>query len=89
MPGLSVTHHLPKFAQVHVHCIGDAIQPSHLLTSSSPFALKSLPASEIFSNDQLLIELVYFILEKHSDCVHIVCSSNNTISKYKNGAPGK
>ena len=27
---------LPKFAQVHVHCIGDAIQPSHPLTPSSP-----------------------------------------------------
>ena len=30
-PGLSVLHHLLKFAQVHVHCIGDAIQPSHHL----------------------------------------------------------
>ena len=38
-PGLSVPHHLPKFAQVHVHCIGDAIQSSHPLTPSSPFAL--------------------------------------------------
>ena len=34
-PGLPVPHHLPKFAQVHVHCIGDAIQPSHPLMSSS------------------------------------------------------
>ena len=24
-PGLPVPHHLPKSAQVHVHCIGDAI----------------------------------------------------------------
>ena len=35
-PGLSVPHHLPKFAQVHIHCIGDAIQPSHPLMPSSP-----------------------------------------------------
>ena len=35
-PGLSVPHHLPKFVQVHVHCAGDAIQPSHLLSSPSP-----------------------------------------------------
>ena len=34
-PGLSVPHHLPKFAQVHVHCISDAIQPSHPLRPSS------------------------------------------------------
>ena len=37
--GLPVSHHLPKFAQVHFHCIGDAIQPSHPLTHSSPSAL--------------------------------------------------
>ena len=35
MPALPVPHHLPKFAQVHVHCIGDAIQPSHPLMLSS------------------------------------------------------
>ena len=35
-PGLSVPHHLRKFVQVHVHCTGDAIQPSHPLTPSSP-----------------------------------------------------
>ena len=34
-PGLSVPHHLPKFAQVHVHCIGDAIQSSHPQMPSS------------------------------------------------------
>ena len=34
--GLSVLHHLPRFAQVHVHCISDATQPSHPLTPSSP-----------------------------------------------------
>ena len=32
-------HHLPEFAQVHVHCIGDAVQPSHPLPRSSPSAL--------------------------------------------------
>ena len=31
-PGLSVPHHLSEFAQVHVHCISDAIQPSHLIS---------------------------------------------------------
>ena len=38
-PGLPVPHQHPKFAQVHVHCIGSAIQPSHPLTPSSPCAL--------------------------------------------------
>ena len=39
MPGLPVPHHLPEFAQVHVYCISDAIQPSHPLTPSSAFNL--------------------------------------------------
>ena len=36
MAGLPVSHHLPEFAQVHVHCISDAVQPSHPLMPSSP-----------------------------------------------------
>ena len=35
-PGLSVHHQLPEFTQTHVHWVGDAIQPSHLLSSPSP-----------------------------------------------------
>ena len=34
-PGLSVLHHLPEIAQIHVHWVGDAIQPSHTLSPSS------------------------------------------------------
>ena len=37
--GLPVPHHLLEFAQIHAHCIGDAIQPSHPLMSSTPSAL--------------------------------------------------
>ena len=33
--GLPVPHHLLEFAQVHVHCIGDAVQPSCPLKPSS------------------------------------------------------
>ena len=35
-PGLPVNHQLPEFTQTHVHRIGDAIQPSHPLSSPSP-----------------------------------------------------
>ena len=35
-PGLPVLHQLPELAQTYVHRIGDAIQPSHLLSSPSP-----------------------------------------------------
>ena len=34
-----VPHHLPELAQVHVHYISDAIQPSHPLLPPSPPAL--------------------------------------------------
>ena len=35
-PGLSVHHQLPELTQTHVHWVGDAIQPSHPLSSPSP-----------------------------------------------------
>ena len=36
IPGLPVHHQVPEFAQTHVHRVGDAIQPSHPLSSPSP-----------------------------------------------------
>ena len=52
-PGLPVHHKLPEFTQTHVHRVGDAIQPSHPL-SSVPFSScpQSLPASESFPMSQ-------------------------------------
>ena len=38
MPGFRVHHQFPEFTQTHVHWIGDAIQPSHPLSSPSPSA---------------------------------------------------
>ena len=35
-PGLPVHHRLLEFTQTHVHRVGDAIQPSHPLSSPSP-----------------------------------------------------
>ena len=51
MPGFPVLHHLPEFAQTHVHQVGDAIQPSQPLLSPSP------PAFSLFQN-QGLFQLV-------------------------------
>ena len=39
MPGFPVHHQYPEFTQTHVHWVGDAIQPSHPLSSCSPPAL--------------------------------------------------
>ena len=38
-PGLPVHHQLLEFTQTHIHWVGDAIQPSHPLSSPSPRAL--------------------------------------------------
>ena len=38
-PGLPVHHQLPEFTQTRVHHVGDAMQPSHPLSSPSPLAL--------------------------------------------------
>ena len=46
--GLPVHHQLPEFTQTHVHWVGDAIQPSHPLSSPSPPALSLSPASGSF-----------------------------------------
>ena len=37
--GLPVHHQLLESTQTHVHCVGDAIHPSHPLSSPSPPAL--------------------------------------------------
>jgi len=36
-PGLPVHQQLPEFTQTYVHRVGDAIQPSHPLSSPSPY----------------------------------------------------
>ena len=53
MPGLPDHHQHPKFTQTHMHRISDAIQPSHLLSSSAPPAL-NLSSIRVFSNESAL-----------------------------------
>ena len=38
IPGLLVHHQLLDFAQTHVHCVGDGIQPSHPLQRNIQFS---------------------------------------------------
>ena len=48
MPGLPVHHQLPEFTQTHVHQVGDAMQPSHPLSSPSPPALNLFQHQGLF-----------------------------------------
>ena len=56
MQGFPVHHQLPELAQTHVHRVGDAIQPSHPLSSPSPSAfnlsqhLGLFPMSQFFAS---------------------------------------
>ena len=52
-PGLPVLHHLPEFAQTHVHRVGDAIQPPHPLR---PLVLlpSIFPSIRVFSSQSAL-----------------------------------
>ena len=47
-PGFPVLHHLPAFAQTHVHRVSDAIQPSHPLSPPSPPALNLPQHQDLF-----------------------------------------
>ena len=48
MPGFPVLHHLLEFAQIHVHWVSDAIQPSHPLLPPSPHALNLSQHQDLF-----------------------------------------
>ena len=52
-PGLPVHHKLSEFTQTHVHRVGDAIQPSHPLSS---LLLPPIPPSiRVFSDESTLL----------------------------------
>ena len=53
MSGFPVFHHLPELAQTHVHPVGDAIRPSHPLSSPS-LPASILPSIRVFSNESAL-----------------------------------
>ena len=54
-PGLPVHHQLLEFTQTHVHWVGDAIQPSHPLSSPSP------PAPNLSQHQGLFMWVSFWI----------------------------
>ena len=68
-PGLLVHHQLPEFTETHVHRVGDAIQPSHPLSSLSPPAPNSSQHQSLFQWVNSLHEgakVLEFQLQHHS-----------------------
>src|SRR5574337_2231209 len=72
LPGLPVHHLLPEFTQTHLHRVGDAIQPSHPLSSPSPPAPN--PRSEEHTSElQSPLNLVCrLLLEKKKTFVSLM-----------------
>ena len=69
MPGFPVLHHLPEFAQTHVHWAGDAIQPSNPLSSPTPFAFNLSQHQGLFqwvSTSHQVVKVLELQLQNHS-----------------------
>ena len=69
-PGLPVHHQLPEFTQTHIHWIGDAIQPSHPLSSPSPPAFNLCQHQGLFkwvSSSHQVAKVLEFQLQHPSD----------------------
>ena len=68
-PGLLVHHRFLEFIQTHVHWVGDAIQPSHPLSSPSPPALDLSQHKGLFkcvSSSHQVIKVLEFQLQLES-----------------------
>ena len=68
-PGLPVHHQLLEFTQTHVYRVGDAIQPSHPLSSPSPLALNLSQHQGLFqwvSSSHQVAKVLEFQLQHQS-----------------------
>ena len=68
-PGFSVHHQLWELAQTHVHWVGDAIQPSHPLSSPSPPAINLSQHQGLFkwvSSSHQVAKVLEFQLQHQS-----------------------
>ena len=68
-PGFPVHHQLPESTQTHVHWVGDAIQPSHPLSSPSPPTLCLFQHQGVFkwvSSSHQVAKVLEFQLQHQS-----------------------
>ena len=67
--GFPVHHQLPELAQTHVHWVGDAIQPSHPLSSPSPPTFTPSQHQSLFqwvSSSRQVVKVLEFQLQHQS-----------------------
>ena len=69
MPGFAVHHQLPELTQTHVHWVGDAIKPSHPLSSPSPPTFNLSQDQDLFkwvSSSHQVAKILEFQLQHQS-----------------------
>ena len=69
IPGFPVLHHFKELAQMHIHWVGDAIQPSHPLLSPSPPAFNLCQHQGVFqwvSSSHQVAKVLEFQLQHQS-----------------------
>ena len=69
VPGFPVHHQLPELIQTHVHWVGDAIQPSHPLSSPSPPTFSHSQHQDLFkwiSYSHQVAKVLEFQLQRQS-----------------------
>ena len=67
-PGFPVHHQLPEFTQTHVYWVGNAIQPSHPLSSRSPPSLNLSQHQGLFkwvSSSHEVAKVLEFQIQHH------------------------
>ena len=83
-PGFPVLHYLLEFAQIHVHRVGDAIQPSHPLLPPSPPSLRLTQHQGLFQWISSCIRVARVLELQHQsfqwivglwsrNCIRIAC----------------
>ena len=63
MPGFLALHYFLQFAQTCVHCVSDAIQPSHVVKVPGPASLAIQGADNMHGSGYEVMDITY--LDKH------------------------
>ena len=80
IPGFPVLYCLPELTQTHVHGVGDAIQPSHPLSSPSPPALN-------LSQHQGLFQWVSSLFASGGQSIGVSASASVLLMNIQNWFP--
>ena len=91
-PGLPVHHQLLEFTQTHVHLVGDAIQPSHPLSSPSPPVPNPSQHQDLFqwvnsSHEVAKVSCIQFFSTQWTIACQAPLSSRYPRQEYFSGLP--